>query len=70
MTKKKMGLYLVDAKGNSHELTIVGFRYDLKRSDVDLQVFGAGTAILDGLLRATYHVDELPPEEDGKNETE
>lgn len=70
MTKKKMGLYLIDAKGNSHELTIVGFEYDTNRATVNLEVNGADSNILDCLLRTIYHVDELPPEEDGKDETE
>ncbi len=70
MAKDKMGLYLVDARGNSHELRIISFKYGMKHSDVDLRVAGADADILDSLLRATYHVDELPPEEDGKNETE
>lgn len=70
MAKDKMGLYLVDGKGNCHELKIVGFEYDAKNAGIELRVANADASILGGLLYATYHLDELPPEEDDKNETE
>lgn len=70
MVKDKMGLYLVDAKGKCHELTIAGFEYDMNRAIVNLEVIGADPNILDGFLRATYHIDELPAEEGEESEAE
>lgn len=70
MAKDKIGLYLVDARGNCHELTVAGFEYDMNSAIVNLEVIGADSIVLDGLLRATYHIDELPAEEGEESEAE
>lgn len=70
MAKDKIGLYLVDARGNCHELTVAGFEYDMNSAIVNLEVIGADSNVLDGLLRATYHIDELPAEEGEESEAE
>lgn len=70
MAKDKIGLYLVDARDNCHELTVAGFEYDMNSAIVNLEVIGADSNVLDGLLRATYHIDELPAEEGEESEAE
>lgn len=66
----EQGLYLVDNNGHSRRLQVAGFQFDLSHLTVDLKVVGADPRVLEELLQATYHINELPPEEDGKNETE